>query len=206
MILISLLLTFIAPEDNPACFFCSLMSLPICSIPSRLSSSSMVLETTFDDGSKWFSLLEELVEELDGRSVDELLICVNDVEKGDDFISFPAAFDSSSLEANSWCPADMGWVDVVVASEDVERLGKYGEGLWRPTAAAACAAAAAAAWVCKSAAEACNEFCGDKNGDVLALRISCAWSCCKCAECTNAGLIAPKKYVKKIKKLSPICQ
>ena len=68
--------------------------------------------------------MEELVEELDGRSVDELLICVNDVEKGDDFISFPVALDSSSLEASSCCPADMGWVDVVVASEDVERLGK----------------------------------------------------------------------------------
>ena len=56
--------------------------------------------------------------------MDELLICVNDVEKGDDFISFPVALDSSSLEASSCCPADMGWVDVVVASEDVERLGK----------------------------------------------------------------------------------
>ena len=54
---------------------------------------------------------------------------INDVEKGDDFKSFPVAFDSSSLEANSCCPADMGWVDVVVASEDVERFGKYGEGL-----------------------------------------------------------------------------
>ena len=62
-----------------------------------------------------------------------------------------------------------------------------------PATAAAWAAAAAAAWVWRSAADACNEFCGDRNGDVLALRINWAWSCCKCAEWTNAGLIAPKR-------------
>ena len=148
--------------------------MPSCKIPSRLSSSSIVLETTLEEGSKWFNLFEELVEELEGRSVDELLICVIDDEIAADLPSLLDVFDSDNFVPNSNWPVIIGCDDGVVASDEVDILGKYGEGLCNPAAAAACAAAAAAACVCNNAAEACNEFCGDRNGDVLALRINCA--------------------------------
>ena len=184
-------LTFIAPEDVDECFFCSPKSVPSCKIPSRLSSSSIVLDTTLEEGSKWFNLFEELVEELEGRSVDELLICVREDEIPADFPSLLVEFDSDNFVPKSKWPVIIGCVEAVVASDEVDMLGKYGDGLCNPTAAAACAAAAAAACVCNNAADACKEFCGDKNGDVLALLINCACSCCKCAEWTKAGLIAP---------------
>ena len=58
-------------------------------------------------------------------------------------------------------------------------------------AAAAEAAAAAAADECSNWA-AWSEFWGERNGEVLALLIRWAWSCCKWAECTRAGLMAPE--------------
>ena len=67
--------------------------------------------------------------------------------------------------------------------------------------AAAETAAAAAADECKSVA-AWSEFCGERNGDVLALRIKWAWSCCKWAECTRAGLRAPASWRENSKKFS----
>ena len=187
-------LTFIAPEHNVDCFLWSDALLPDCKIPSRLSSSSIVLDTTLDEGSRWFNLFDELVEELEGGPVEELLICIRDVGtpiENADFSSLLNVVDSESFVPKSKWPVTTGCVDAFGVPEEQDIIGKYGVGVCSPAAATACAAAAAAAWVCSKAADACREFWGDKNGDVLALRIKCACSCCRCAEWTNAGLIAP---------------
>ena len=120
-------LTFIAPEDVNECFFCSPKSVPSCKIPSRLSSSSIVLDTTLEEGSKWFNLFEELVEELEGRSVEELLICVRDDEIPADFPSLLVEFDSDNFVPKSNWPVIIGCVEAVVASDEVDIFGKYGE-------------------------------------------------------------------------------
>ena len=108
----------------PKCFFWSPNSEPSCEIPSRLSSSSIVLDTTLEEGSRLFNRFEELVEELDGRSVEELLICVMEDEIPVDFPSLLEWLDSDTFVPKSKFPLVIGRAVVVVASEDVDRLGK----------------------------------------------------------------------------------
>ena len=57
-------------------------------------------------------------------------------------------------------------------------------------AAAAAAADPAAAADCSR--EFCSEFCGERKGDVLALRMRCACSWWRWALCSAAGLRAPE--------------
>ena len=64
------------------------------------------------------------MEELDGRSVEELLICVMEDEIPVDFPSLLVWLDSDTFVPKSMCPLVIGRAVVVVASEDVDRLGK----------------------------------------------------------------------------------
>ena len=77
------------------------------------------------------------MEELDGRSVDELLICVRDDEIPAGFPSLLVEFDSDNFVPKSNWPVIIGCAEAVVASDEVDILGKYGDGLCKPTAAAA---------------------------------------------------------------------
>jgi hypothetical protein len=135
------------------------------------SSSSMVLDTTLDDGSRRCSGLTSLAEcapaSAPGLDVELGVAPSSDVKYGDTELD-----GASGWCGCSWC----GEADPDPDDED---------------AAAAEAAIDAAAATCRMA-EHCSEFCGDSMyGDVLALRrnCSCAWSCAFCK--LNAGLMTP---------------
>ena len=64
------------------------------------------------------------MEELDGRSVEELLICVTEDEIPVAFPSLLEWLDSDTFVPKSKFPLVIGRAVDVVASEDVDRLGK----------------------------------------------------------------------------------
>jgi hypothetical protein len=140
---------------------------------SLLSSSSMVLDTTLDEGSGGF------------------------FEVGLAFSSLPVSWHRSvfSPEMDRFDNTVVALPGVSIVDDGVTpRSGMYDGGGCDDcdTAGRCCcccckAEAAADRW----SSEFWSEFCGDKNGDALALLIRCACSCCRCAEWTRAGLMAP---------------